>query len=753
MASRTGHSRRIVPPAWETNRPFLTGSALRDTAVLQGTLQGGPNLAPFPPSTQEKLAIEDALYALMGVNTQFMEHYVNQEGLIIFNVETSRLQDTDIHIVPLLSKVLVLANDYNIIREFVEETRVAVSAGGFVRQALGVAISELLSEYRGFICRLEEEHRTNDLSLQKLVYLIQPSGRSMVLLRTIVESVVNPRGGAALDKVYKLTASYVGSEERHDMLSFIVQRVSEPILNMLDTWVLQGTIDDPFEEFFVKEDTGYRSGGLSQRDAKDSRFWAGRYKINTENLPDFVAPFIQKILRAGQYLNVLKECGINVAPTVSKLMAEERLNHAGSSVLPLLQPDEADGMTHMRLTGSELLSPDAGRRIAVLVNLYFAVASKALMTHLRTKVKLVERLRSLRRYFLLEQGDFLVHFFDSAHHELRKERSKVSKNRLATLLELSVRTSVSAVDPYHEELTCRLHSDDIATQVSAISGEVKMDLEGKRKSTYADRTVKILTGYDVFSFDYSLKWPMKLIVSDIEMLKYQLISRYLLHLKRVEYELERCWVDHSVIKDELSGLRNDFVRSFALRNRMLQFVRYIMYYTLVDVLEPNWRKLSRQIAQAKTLDEIIMFHGAFLDSSLRESLVSNDKHLKELYSITQVCILFAMYTAKTIGDLCKSLQQHTTNTRKNRVSFFDTEKAKEELTRKKFKATISKMETKFDSNLRNLMDGLSAMSKKRASAHLANLVDVLDVSKYYQNQARLESAAYGVASTYSVGSL
>ncbi len=33
-----------------------------------------------------------------------------------------------------------------------------------------------------------------------------------------------------------------------------------------------------------------------------------------------------------------------------------------------------------------------------------------------------------------------------------------------------------------------------------------------------------LTGYDAFSLNYRLRWPMNLIVSDIGVLKYQLIS-------------------------------------------------------------------------------------------------------------------------------------------------------------------------------------------------------------------------------------
>lgn len=731
MTGRSTTIRRIQPPSWEANRPFLTGSALRDTAVPRGSTTGGPDLSALPLQTQEQLAAEDALFALLGVRTSFLEHYVSAEGHVVFSSETARAKGADPHIVPLLAKILPLANHYNVVREFVEETRIATSAGGFVKQAIGVALSELLCEYRAFVLRLEEELRAGKLPLQRLVYHVQPSLRSMSLLRSIVDATRELRGGAALDAVYKLSSSFVGAEELRDVLVFVIDRVAAPMLAMVDAWVLRGVIEDPHSEFFVREDTSHASGA-SARDPTSSRFWVGRYTVDTGNLPTFLAPFVENVLRAGKYLNVLRECNVDVARAVARKTAEERARHAGSALAPLLTPGP-DGITHLRLSGDELLGPDAARRIGALVNHCFAVASRALMEYLHEEVMLVARLRSLRRYFLLEQGDFLVHFFDAAHNELSKQRDRVSKTRLASLLELSVRTSVNAADPYHDDLTIRLHSEDVASQVMLITGSSSFDAKGRSRGleTLGAHNATVLSGYDAFSLDYRLKWPMKLIVSDIEMLKYQLISRYLLHCKRVERELENCWRNHAQVKGAMRMLRSHFARSFALRNRMLQFVRNMLYYTLADVLEPNWRKLTTGIAKADTLDEIIQQHGAFLDTSLRECLVSNDKHLKVFYAITQVCLLFSGYTER----FCRTVAQGG-----------DPEETVENMRKHNYQVTVAKFETRFDTNLRTLMDGLSAMSKKRASSHLANLCECLDVGGFYERSAVLASAAYGASS-------
>ena len=64
---------------------------------------------------------------------------------------------------------------------------------------------------------------------------------------------------------------------------------------------------------------------------------------------------------------------------------------------------------------------------------------------------------SLKRYFLLAEGDWLELFWDSAGEDLvHKMADHIPVNRLRRLLELAVRVSVTAKDPYKDALTCEL---------------------------------------------------------------------------------------------------------------------------------------------------------------------------------------------------------------------------------------------------------------------------------------------------------
>ncbi len=63
---------------------------------------------------------------------------------------------------------------------------------------------------------------------------------------------------------------------------------------------------------------------------------------------------------------------------------------------------------------------------------------------------------SIKHYFLLDRGDFVVHFMQLAEEELCKKVSKINVNRLESLLHLSVQTSSAGSDPY-KVVVCVLH--------------------------------------------------------------------------------------------------------------------------------------------------------------------------------------------------------------------------------------------------------------------------------------------------------
>lgn len=69
--------------------------------------------------------------------------------------------------------------------------------------------------------------------------------------------------------------------------------------------------------------------------------------------------------------------------------------------------------------------------------------------------------RSVKHYFLLDQGDFIVQFMDMAEEELQKDIDYIMPTRLESLLELALRTSVVNEDKYKDDVRLVLHKNYI----------------------------------------------------------------------------------------------------------------------------------------------------------------------------------------------------------------------------------------------------------------------------------------------------
>lgn len=66
-------------------------------------------------------------------------------------------------------------------------------------------------------------------------------------------------------------------------------------------------LEDPFLEFLVGENRSFRKENV-ELDLND-RYWDERFTFREEMVPVFLAKFKYKVLQAGKYLNVIRECG------------------------------------------------------------------------------------------------------------------------------------------------------------------------------------------------------------------------------------------------------------------------------------------------------------------------------------------------------------------------------------------------------------------------------------------------------------
>lgn len=78
--------------------------------------------------------------------------------------------------------------------------------------------------------------------------------------------------------------------------------------------------------------------------------------------------------------------------------------------------------------------------------------------------------RSVKHYFLHDQGDFIVQLMDMCEGELVKNINDIVPHRLESLLELALRTSTANSDPYKDDMRAELLPYDLIHQMFKIHG-------------------------------------------------------------------------------------------------------------------------------------------------------------------------------------------------------------------------------------------------------------------------------------------
>lgn len=219
----------------------------------------------------------------------------------------------------------------------------------------------------------------------------------------------------------------------------------------------------------------------------------------------------EKVLRAGKYLNVVSECG-------------KEVNFPGSC--------------HLSYSSHE-------RSYVDTIEQAYTFASKSLLELMMDEEDLLGYLHSLKHYFLMDQGDLMVHFLDMAQAELCKPMAEILPQRLESLLELALRTSLADHDQYKDNVRPILVPYDLVTQlfyIMAIQPEgVGPDVAPPPPIARPDPNSVGLSGVEAFSLDYQVKWPLSLVISRKCLFKYQMLFRHLFFCRNVERELCGTW--------------------------------------------------------------------------------------------------------------------------------------------------------------------------------------------------------------------
>jgi hypothetical protein len=214
------------------------------------------------------------------------------------------------------------------------------------------------------------------------------------------------------------------------------------------------------------------------------------------------------------------------------------------------------------------------------------------------------RLGSLKQYFLLQAGDLWVHFLDSAESELGKDPKLISREKLQSLLEISVRSSSAERDPYKDDVFCYLASFTYPKILYSYQSSYKKDLlttmDFMNKSDAAKEATNNSKGFEYFTLDYHAEWPLNLILTESNILLYKLLFKNLFSLHYVQRELFNNWKSNQTMKN--FDIPKPAKVHFLFVQRMLNFVRNVINNFCYEVIENHWRVFVDNINNVAVFD-------------------------------------------------------------------------------------------------------------------------------------------------------
>jgi hypothetical protein len=633
-------------PDWTRDRPFLTGDAARlavDSPLLMPLPDASQRPAPMPISTfphtvQEIMIVEEILSALTGIEGKFIRASTTKLGRLTFSVDNA----IDPSLADLTARILPLACHAHAVNRYIDvHSRFEY---GTVCHAFCAGLRHVLKEFYVLVCQLEHQFTSEQLSLQKLWFYVQPTLRIFALLDRVVSVLVKTHsvGGALLNVVHSQVTAIGGSGSDDDTtttLRFLLRQASAPFFEILGRWIYEGRIDDPYDEFFIEEQT--LQARTDMMEVYDESYWHRKFTVREEMLPLFIAHMREQIFNAGKFLHVLRSCDMDVQSLLAKQRSAGAHKQADSRVAPI------EYMAH-------------AREYTAGIELAYSAASKVLIEHVMGELQLKQRLTSLKRFFLLDQGDFLLHFMDVAEAELCKNVGDISMPKLRSLLDSALRGSTASQDAFCDDLTCELLPYTLISQLlRVISVRHERGGEGGVGSSLPAASLAHqgqVTGIEAFTFDYKVEWPLSLVLSKYALTKYQLLFRHLFHCKNLERLLSATWQTHQTSKQLEVARGRAFSLSFQLRQRMLHFLHNFLYYMMFEVLEPNWHTMMERLKDVSNIDEVIAHHDAFLDTCMKECMLHNPQLLKILTKLMSTCIIFANHTERFTKTLTLDLE-------------------------------------------------------------------------------------------------
>lgn len=747
------------------------------------------SLLTLSPENQEKCLLEDLLLNLIGLEGNYIKRtnkksMIDAESSNNLNSSSSNNQNFNnsnlyknftlkFEIEPYLEnptcapsllymahKILPLSVYYDRITSFINLNSNIET--GLIAKAFCKGLRKILREYVLFINQLEAEFNNDNLDIQKLWYLSQPSLKILENLQKLCYQASLVKGGALLNIIYSFFQNTTDSELKK-LYKFLLDKSVEPYCETLKLWTCRGLLDDKFEEFMVLSNKNFTKENL--KDYYYDLFWDKKFILNSVNIPEFFSSFADKVFFIGKSLNILRECEKIVECPYEQEFSKFIYSTDNGANNFMKISDQSGNNNVIEANNENVIRYDSIFDVEVIVNFQnlitkiFDWTNSTLKSVLFKEKNLEILFKSIKKFYFMECGDFYTHLIDLADEMLLMEKNKINFEKFENHIENALRSTSANLDVNKDLFSFNLSNMIIRTEKIYLdrymetlqSNDIKsiiqnLDELNADKSFFEFEDSKIL---ESLLLEMNISWPLNLIFSKKSIIKYKILFRQLLILKYEEKKLAETWILQQNFKE--FSLQNHLKPSYLLRDKMINFVKNIIYYFFNEVIEPNYLNFISNLLNSKSIDEIIHFHDAYLDTCLKECLLDETDILVQINDILQACLIYSKIiikfynSANTLNlgvnydepqDKNKRRRGHISNLERRKIRIAEQNAALEEIflgEDKKFLITVEKFRQHFENKLEIFLEKINKINTKQ-NPHLINLLTKLDYNNYYYDK-------------------
>ena len=192
-------------------------------------------------------------------------------------------------------------------------------------------------------------------------------------------------------------------------MATLLSACCRPLYTLLLRWLLDGTLEDPYNEFFIHGEASVQGEDI----------WHRKYSIRVAMIPKFLSlSWAKKILSTGKSINFLHSVCGDTGHVEGRAGAVSRLE---------------------RMDPATLFRGEVDNPLLETVGQLYGVTARHVLDIMYGKFQLMAHLAALRKYMLLGQGDIMRYLLDLLDTELCQPAQQLYPHNLAGILETAIR--------------------------------------------------------------------------------------------------------------------------------------------------------------------------------------------------------------------------------------------------------------------------------------------------------------------------